>query len=314
MHTRITRALGSITTLSILAIASSSSSGSSSGDGSAALKDIIGTAADAGKFKILAELLTDAGLVGALQGTDLFTVFAPTDEAFGKLPKPALDAIKADKKLLTKILTYHVVPGKVLEADVVKAKAAASLEGENVSIDVVGSTVTLNKGVGMLGSAKVTSTNVLASNGVIHIIDSVLVPPTYFADKNIVQIAQGNADFSKLVDAVVKAKLVDALSADGTLTVFAPTNAAFTAIQATVDGLTEDQLANVLKYHVVPKLMGSEAVKGSKEIDTLLGKKFTVKLENGAVVLDNKVKITSTDIAAKNGIIHVLDAVLVPAP
>jgi uncharacterized surface protein with fasciclin (FAS1) repeats len=131
-------------------------------------KDIVDTAVAAGSFKTLAAALTAAGLVDTLKGPGPFTVFAPTDEAFAKIPKADLDALLADKAKLTKVLTYHVVPGKVMAADVVKLKEAKTVEGQMVKIDA-------SSGVKING-ANVIKADVAASNGVIHVIDSVILP------------------------------------------------------------------------------------------------------------------------------------------
>ncbi len=133
-----------------------------------ATKDIVDTAVAAGSFKTLATALGAAGLVDTLKGAGPFTVFAPTDEAFAKLPKGTLDALLKDKAKLTAILTYHVVAGKVLAADVVKLKTAKTLQGQNVKIDA-------SNGV-KINDAKVVTADVMASNGVIHVIDTVLLP------------------------------------------------------------------------------------------------------------------------------------------
>jgi len=131
-------------------------------------KDIVDTAVAAGSFKTLAAALTAAGLVDTLKGTGPFTVFAPTDEAFARIPKADLDALIKDKAKLTKVLTYHVVAGKVMAADVVKLKEAKTIEGQMVKIDA-------SHGVKVNG-ATVVKADVLASNGVIHVIDTVLMP------------------------------------------------------------------------------------------------------------------------------------------
>ena len=131
-------------------------------------KDIVDTAVAAGSFKTLAAALQAAGLVDTLKGKGPFTVFAPTDEAFAKIPKAALDALIADKAKLTKVLTYHVVAGKVMAADVVKIKEAKTVEGQMLKIDT-------SSGV-KVNNAKVAKADVEASNGVIHVIDTVLMP------------------------------------------------------------------------------------------------------------------------------------------
>jgi uncharacterized surface protein with fasciclin (FAS1) repeats len=130
--------------------------------------DIVDTAVAAGSFTTLATALTEAGLIDTLKGDGPFTVFAPTDEAFAKIPADQLEAILADKELLTSILTYHVVAGKVLAEDVVKLSSATTVQGSDVAI-VVADNVKVN-------DATVTQTDIMTSNGVIHVIDTVLVP------------------------------------------------------------------------------------------------------------------------------------------
>ena len=130
-------------------------------------KDIVDTAVAAGSFKTLATALQAAGLVDTLKGKGPFTVFAPTDEAFAKIPKDQLDALLKDKAKLTAVLTYHVVPGKVMAADV-KAGEVKTVQGTTV-------TVTTQGGV-KVDNAKVTKTDIVADNGVIHVIDTVILP------------------------------------------------------------------------------------------------------------------------------------------
>jgi uncharacterized surface protein with fasciclin (FAS1) repeats len=134
----------------------------------AAEKDIVDTAVEAGSFTTLAQALTAAGLVDTLKGPGPYTVFAPTDEAFAKLPPGTLDALLADKAKLTNVLTYHVVPGKVMAADVVKLASARTVQGQSVKISTQG-------GV-KVDNANVTRTDIAASNGVIHVIDAVILP------------------------------------------------------------------------------------------------------------------------------------------
>jgi len=131
-------------------------------------KDIVDTAVAAGSFKTLAQALTAADLIKTLRSAGPFTVFAPTDEAFAKLPPGTLEALLKDKARLTAVLTYHVVPGKVLAADVVKLTQAKTVQGQAVKIDT-------SHGV-MVDAAKVVKTDILATNGVIHVVDSVLLP------------------------------------------------------------------------------------------------------------------------------------------
>jgi len=136
---------------------------------SPAKKDIVSVALEAGSFKTLATALTEAGLVGALQGDGPFTVFAPTDEAFAKLPAGTLESLLADKEALKEILLYHVVKGNVSSSQVVKLDRATTLSCKNVNIAIVNGKV-------MINSSEVTTADVAASNGVIHVIDQVLIP------------------------------------------------------------------------------------------------------------------------------------------
>ena len=131
-------------------------------------KDIVDTAVAAGSFTTLAKALTAAGLIETLKGAGPFTVFAPTDEAFAKLPAGTLEALLQDKAKLTAVLTYHVVPGKVMAADVVKLKSAKTVQGQSVTIDA-------SAGVKVDG-ANVVKTDIQATNGVIHVIDTVILP------------------------------------------------------------------------------------------------------------------------------------------
>ncbi len=131
-------------------------------------KDIVDTAVAAGNFTVLSQALTEAGLVETLKGTGPFTVFAPTDDAFAKLPPGTLEALLKDKAKLTAVLTYHVVPGNVTASEVVKLTEAKTVEGQNVKI-------TVTSGV-MVNDAHVVKADVMASNGVIHVIDKVILP------------------------------------------------------------------------------------------------------------------------------------------
>ena len=135
-------------------------------------KDIVETAVAAGTFNTLAKALTAAGLIETLKGKGPFTVFAPTDAAFAKLPPAVLAGLLADKAKLTAVLTYHVVSGKVMAAQVVGMTEATSVQGGKIGIMVMGGKVMLNH------SATVTATDIQASNGVIHVIDTVILPPT----------------------------------------------------------------------------------------------------------------------------------------
>jgi uncharacterized surface protein with fasciclin (FAS1) repeats len=133
-------------------------------------KDVVDTAVAAGSFKTLVTAVKAADLVETLKGKGPFTVFAPTDEAFAKIPAEKLEALLADKDGLTAVLTYHVVPGKVMAADVVKLTSAKTVQGKPLQISTKGGKVSIN-------GASVVKTDIACSNGVIHVIDTVLLPP-----------------------------------------------------------------------------------------------------------------------------------------
>ena len=271
--------------------------------------DIVDTAVGAGKFKTLAAALEAADLVDTLKGKGPFTVFAPTDEAFAKLPPGTVATLlkPENKGKLASILTYHVVPGKVLAKQVVSINGAVTVNGQRVDIKVDGSQVKID-------SANVVATDVVCDNGVIHIIDSVILP----ADKSIPEVATEAGKFKTLLAAAKAAGLVDALSGDGPLTVFAPTDAAFEKLpKDTVATLlkpeNKSKLADILKFHVVPGRVYSEKVLSSKAVKSLGGASFSVSMKGGAAMVNNS-KIIATDIDASNGVIHIIDSVLIPPP
>ena len=293
--------------------------GGTGGSGGAAPKDVVDTAVAAGTFQTLAAALTAADLVTTLKGTGPFTVFAPTDAAFAKLPAGTVDTLlkPENKAMLQAILTYHVVAGKVLAADVVKLTKATTVQGQDVTIAVTGTTVKVN-------DANVTATDILASNGVIHVIDTVLLPPTNSgtggaggsALKDIVDTAVAADTFKTLAAALTAADLVTTLKGTGPFTVFAPTDAAFAKLPAgTVDTLLKPEnkamLQAILKYHVVAgKVLAADVVKLTKAT-TVQGQDVTIAV-TGTVVKVNDATVTATDVLATNGVIHVIDTVLLP--
>jgi transforming growth factor-beta-induced protein len=271
--------------------------------------DIVETAVADGRFKTLAAALTAAGLVDTLKGAGPFTVFAPTDEAFSKLPAGTIDELlkPENKQKLADILLYHVVAGKVMAADVVKLTSAPTVLGKDVTIKVDMGNVYVNE-------AKVIITDIETSNGVIHVIDSVLLPP---ADKTIVDVAVADGRFKTLVAALQAAGLVDTLKGVGPFTVFAPTDEAFAKLPAgTIDTLlkpeNKQKLTDILLYHVVAgKVMAADVVKLTSA-STVLGKDVTITVKDGKVFLNGTVQVIITDIETSNGVIHVIDAVLLP--
>lgn len=271
-------------------------------------KNIVQTAQAAGTFSTLVTAINAAELAATLSGPGPFTVFAPTDAAFAALPAGALDGLLADKPKLADVLKYHVVAGKLDAAAVSGLTEVTTLQGGKL-------TVSVSNGEVRIGGAKVTTPNVQASNGIIHVIDAVLLPPAA-PSKNIVELAVATPALSTLVTAVTAAELAATLSGPGPFTVFAPTNDAFAALPAgALDGLLADkpQLIDVLKLHVVAGRLDAAAVSGVTELTTLQGAKIPVSVMNGEVRVGGA-KVSTPNVEASNGIVHIIDAVILPAP
>ena len=280
------------------------------------LKDIVDTAVADGRFTTLVAAVGAAELVDTLKGEGPFTVFAPTDDAFAALPAGTIDELlkPENKQKLTDILLYHVVAGKVMAAEVTALASAATALGKDVAIKTDMGSVYIN-------DSKVIITDIETSNGVIHVIDTVLLPPAEDAmmeEKNtIVDIAVADGRFTTLVAAVQAAGLAETLSGEGPFTVFAPTDDAFAALPAgTVESLllpeNKQALTDILLYHVASgKVMAADVVTLTS-VPTLLGKDVTVTVKDGKVFLNDTAEVIITDIEASNGVIHVIDAVLIP--
>jgi transforming growth factor-beta-induced protein len=264
-------------------------------------------------------------LVAALQATGLdstladeaatFTVFAPTDAAFDLLGQDTIDALLSDTDTLSDILLYHVIGEQA-----VPAETALSLAGSTVDMANGGKVaLTLRDGALFINESEVVSTDIDASNGIIHVIDAVLIPSEVSEPTgNIVETAVAAGDFTTLVTAVQAAGLDTALAdPDATYTVFAPTDAAFEALGSeTINGLLADiaALTNVLLYHVV-----NDAAVDSITATSLLGQEVEMFNEDTTVIdirdgelFINDAKVITKDIGTTNGIIHVIDAVLLP--
>ncbi len=281
-------------------------------------KNLVEVAQSLSDFSILVEAVVAADLATTLSGAGPFTVFAPTNAAFAALLTElgvTKEALLANKALLTAVLTYHVLPGKV------EASAVAGVLGQPITTVQSGVfKIESNNGLkitdGRNRVANITSTDVAASNGVIHVIDKVILP----ADKTIVQTAIASApEFSILVEAVVAAGLGDALSAAGPYTVFAPTNAAFAAALDELGTTKEALFANtallsaVLTYHVVPGRVFKAQVPVNTPITSLQGATFTVGSDLAITdQLGRKANILATDVLTSNGVIHVIDKVILP--
>ena len=295
------------------------------------------TAVADGRFKTLVAAAQAAGLVDTLKGKGPFTVFAPSDDAFAKLPAGTVDALLKDPAKLKDILLYHVVAGNVMAADAAKLTSANTVQGKPIAIKVDGNKVMINDALVMIADIK-------TSNGVIHVIDKVILPPAAMAAeptkpmtatapvtatkpvtatapmtptvtaKDIVDTAVADGRFKTLVAAVQAAGLVDTLKGKGPFTVFAPTDDAFAKLPAgTVEALLKDpaKLKDILLYHVVAgNVMAADAAKLTSA-NTVQGKPIMIKAKDGKVMI-NDATVIIPDVKAGNGVIHVIDSVMLP--
>lgn len=275
-------------------------------DGPGTITDIVAGSDD---FETLNAALEAAGLSELLDGSGPLTVFAPTDDAFDALPPGTVDDLLLPENvdLLTDILGYHGTAENLSAEDVIARDQLQMLNGARADITVDGSTVRINDAV-------ITTTDVEASNGTIHVIDAVLTPPPTIFD-----IAAGSEDFQTLTAAIEAAELEEVLDdPNAALTVFAPTDDAFAALPpGTVDDLLlpENQaaLVDLLTYHSAPGRLSAEEVVGLSTLTMSNGGTTVISVSGETVTIDGAV-ITMTDIQARNGVIHVIDAVLSPLP
>ncbi len=295
---------------------------------------IVEVAVEAGSFPTLVAAVQAAGLVDTLNGDGPFTVLAPTEEAFataiaalGTTPEELL----ANTELLTAVLTYHVLPLEAPAETVVglNGQTVTTVNGADINISVDGDTVRIN-------NATVVATDIEASNGVIHVIDTVLVPPAVIEEivaaqaaaaaeaaeaalGTVVEVAVETGSFPTLVAAVQAAGLVDTLNGDGPFTVLAPTEEAFATAIAALGTTPEELLANtelltaVLTYHVLPLEAPAETVVGlnGQTVTTVNGADINISVDGDTVRINNAT-VVATDIEASNGVIHVIDTVLLP--
>ncbi len=280
-------------------------------------------AANDGRFTTLVDALEATGLDAALAGAGPFTVFAPTDDAFALLPAGLVDlgaspataggagtpraALSTNE--LADLLSYHVLNEELDAEGVIASDVLETLTGGTIDVQVIDGTVVLD------GRVQITSTDMRAGNGIIHVIDAVLIDGAF--PGTLVDAVVASPRFSTLKDAVVAESLDSVLAGtnggDG-YTVLAPTNAAFAALpEGTVDDLVAGGLLDdVLLYHVIPLTAPEATVVTLDSAPTAQGNDVAIQVSNGTVVLDGRVQVVSTDIEAENGVIHVIDSVLVP--
>ena len=269
-------------------------------------EDIPTNAQNTGIHDSLVAALVHADLVTALQGEGPFTVFAPTDDAFAAagIDLTTFDT-EEENATLVDILTYHVYSGSVEAAQVTDGMTATMLNGDDATFTVTNESV-------MIGDATVTMADVMASNGIIHVIDKVLMPPADLVD--IPTVAQGTGIHDSLVAAVIQAELLSTLQGEGPFTVFAPTDDAFTAAGIDLNALNSDEglatLSDILLYHVVSGAVPSSAVTDGLVAAAVNGDDLTFSVGNGVMV--NDANVVLADVMASNGIIHVIDKVLIP--
>ncbi|WP_212750989.1 fasciclin domain-containing protein [Pseudoalteromonas ruthenica] len=281
-------------------------------------QSVVDVAVGNGNFSTLVAALQTTGLDTTLADLEReFTVFAPTDAAFEQLDQATVDALFADAEALSDLLLYHVLPDATVQSDA--AIAVANSEQPMITM-ANGDTATLSLQNDMLyiDNAQVTTANVAADNGVIHVIDSVLMPPS---EQSIVDVAVADGNFTTLVSALQEAGLEQTLAdLEREFTVFAPTDAAFDKLdQATLDALLADPeaLTNVLLYHVVADAtVSSDAAIDIANSDNPMvtmanGDMSTLSLQDGALYIDESV-VSTADVASDNGVIHVIDTVLMP--
>jgi uncharacterized surface protein with fasciclin (FAS1) repeats len=291
--------------------------------------DIVDVAVENGSFTTLVAAVQQADLVDALKAEGPYTVFAPTDDAFAALLEEtemsAEDLLGAEN--LADILLYHVVAGEFDAASVIELVGDA----DYVLVDTLAGIpvkVSLDMGSVYVNDAMVILPDVQASNGIIHVVDSVILPPSKTITDIVVESAgmEEDAEFTVLLAAVLEAELAEALAGEGPFTVFAPTDAAFVAaldaLGITADDLlASEDLAAILLYHVVG---GEEALYSNDVaaaladademgimVETLNGASFTVTADEDGIYVDGA-QIIMTDILASNGVIHVIDAVILP--
>ena len=260
---------------------------------------------------VLEAAVLQADLASALSGEGPFTVFAPTDDAFlalaGALGATAEDLLALPE--LADILLYHVVGGTALSSDLADGQTIATLNGAEV-------TVTINEAGIFINDAEVTVADLVADNGVVHVIDAVLIPPTPEPAGTVVDIVVNSEVHNLLEAAVLEADLAETLSGEGPFTVFAPTDDAFIALAEALALAPEDllalpELADILLYHVVGATALSTDLSNGQMVTTLNGADVTVTINETGIFI-NDAQVIVADLVATNGVVHVIDAVLTP--
>lgn len=266
-------------------------------------KDIIETAVESGNFQTLVAAVEAAGLVETLKGSGPFTIFAPTDKAFARLPESTVESLFNNPTRLKSILLYHVLAGEYPADVLVLYPSIPTMEGQTVTIDT-------REGINIDG-ARVTVKDIKASNGIIHVIDSIIMPRE---EPNIVQVARNSGILELFVFALEKSNLVDMLSGGGPFTVFAPSDIAFARIpEDTRKALFEEPewLDAVLRYHIVRGEYSADELMNERSLRTIHGEVVNVNLSEEGLGIGNTL-IAIKDVQASNGVIQVIDHVMLP--
>jgi transforming growth factor-beta-induced protein len=271
--------------------------------------NIVETAVATDILSTLAAAVTAGELVDTLSSEGPFTVFAPTNDAFAEIQSTVDTLLMPENKAdLQNVLTYHVVSGSFMAGDLSDGMEIQTVQGQTLMVSITDGKV-------MINGAEVILPDVGTSNGVVHVIDGVLVPSSDEVTQNIVETAVATDSLSTLASAVTAGELVDTLSSEGPFTVFAPTNDAFAEIQSTVDTLlmpeNKADLQNVLTYHVVSGSFMAGDLSDGMEIQTVQGQTLMVSITDGKVMI-NGAEVVLPDVGTSNGVVHVIDGVLVP--
>lgn len=287
---------------------------SSCGDDESAMpiadESVAAVAAENDNLSTFSELVSaNSSLASELNSAGNITVFAPTNDAFEDwltmIGQTSIDDVPDE--VIMDFLQYHVITSGTFFAADLSNQAVASAQGENIDISI-------SNGVTLNGAAMVTTPDIEASNGVVHIIDEVLVPPSVEPIiGSVAGVAYFNNNFTLLVQALVKANLLSTVvDAQSNLTVFAPTNAAFTAAGITnIENLSGPELEDLLLYHVLNSTVQSAELSDGQTVSTLNGD-FYVSLNDNGAFINGNTEITGFDISASNGIVHVIDLTLTP--
>ncbi|MFU8811411.1 MAG: fasciclin domain-containing protein [Balneolaceae bacterium] len=269
------------------------------------LVNIIDIAENADGFEIVLDAIEQAGLTTTLQFLGPFTVFPPNDEAFQNFGLENVAALTQQQ--LQDVLTYHVIQGAAIRStELAPEQAVPSLQGDELFITAENGTVTINN------SSTVFLADVEATNGVIHAVDTVLLPDAF---GTVAANVQKRFSFSALLDAVVAADLVEPLAdPDATLTVFAPDNDAFAGVpEEFLNSLSTEELGEILAYHVFAQAaVFSTDLAAEQAVEALNGENLYITASAEGVFVNGSVQVTLPDIASSNGVIHTLDGVLLP--